>query len=65
VAEGLKEAVVQVEVIDLSGRAVHQWSATATNGRLRKDLALDLAPGTYLLRLRSGDGLSVTRLVVR
>jgi PKD repeat protein len=65
VAEGLKEAVVQVEVIDLSGRAVHQWSATATNGRLRTDLALDLAAGTYLLRLRSGDGLSVTRLVVR
>lgn len=65
VAEGLKEAVVQVEVIDLSGRAVHQWSAPAANGRLRTDLALDLAPGTYLLRLRSGDGLSVTRLVVR
>lgn len=65
VAEGLKEAVVQVEVIDLSGRTVHQWSAPAANGRLRTDLALDLAAGTYLLRLRSGDGLSVTRLVVR
>lgn len=65
VAEGLKDAMVQVEVIDLSGRTVHQWSAPAANGRLRTDLALDLAPGTYLLRLRSGDGLSVTRVVVR
>ena len=57
--------MVQVEVIDLSGRTVHQWSAAATTGRLRTDLALDLAPGTYLLRLRSGAELGMTRLVVR
>jgi hypothetical protein len=65
VAEGLQGPVVQVDVIDLSGRTVHQWSATAASGRLRTDLTLDLVPGTYLLRLRSGDALGMSRLVVR
>lgn len=65
VAEGLEEPVVLIEMVDLSGRTVHQWSTAAASGRLRTDLALDLAPGTYLLRLRSGDALGMTRLVVR
>jgi hypothetical protein len=65
VAEGLNTLQPLLEVLDLGGRVVHQEQVLAGNGRLRHQLQLDVAPGSYLVRLTDGDQQRLLRMAVR
>lgn len=63
VADGLKDAVVQVEVIDATGRMVHQQSVPTQAGQLKLQMALDLGPGAYMARLTDGRSVAAVRFI--
>jgi hypothetical protein len=65
VAEGLDAGAVSLEVLDLSGRIVHQQRINTAQGRVNEPLALDMAPGTYVVRLFDGTHQHMARAVVR
>ncbi len=65
VAEGLTNGAVSLEVLDLSGRILHQQRINAAQGRAFEQLELQLAPGTYVVRLLNGAHQRMARAVVR
>jgi hypothetical protein len=65
VAEGLGGSAVALEVLDLSGRIVHQQRINAAQGRVNEPLDLQLAPGTYAVRLSDSTHQRMARAVVR
>jgi PKD repeat protein len=65
VAEGLSGASADVLVLDMTGRAVWSRRAGLSQGALRMDVAVDAAPGTYLVRVLSGHGSITRRVLIR
>lgn len=64
VADGIGQAQVQVDVLDLAGRMVWQGTASATQGRLQRDVALAMPSGAYMVQLMDGEARRVIRIVV-
>jgi len=59
-------ASVQIDITDMSGRAVRQMNAGAIGGLQRIAVpAAGLAPGNYFVRMHSGPGVATQRLVIR
>jgi hypothetical protein len=60
------DALVEVDLLDVSGRIVHTQQQHMTHGeQVPLPFAGVLAPGTYVLRLTSALGRSEQRIVVR
>ena len=64
VADGLGDGPVLLEVVDISGRVVHQRRESPGSGRLQVVLDLSLPPGSYVLQLQDGTGQRMARVVV-
>lgn len=64
VAEDLAGAMAELRISDLSGRTIWQERQALHAGQLRMDLALDAAPGRYVLELLHGDGRAVLQLML-
>ncbi len=59
---GSKREQLQLTVLDMAGRELIRQSQSANNGPNRYQIAVGkLAPGTYLLQIRSDDGQTRTR----
>lgn len=58
------EGPVQMSLLDMTGRTVQAQTLTATQN-FRQQIALDAAVGTYLLELRTNDGVTTRRLELR
>ena len=58
---------VQLRLLDITGRQLWKRSVVQSDGaRLRLDLgATDLAPGVYLLEVRSSTGVGIQRIIKR
>nr|MBP6794770.1 T9SS type A sorting domain-containing protein [Saprospiraceae bacterium] len=55
---------VKIEIIDLSGRLMHQSNWDSFGGRQSIDIS-KLANGTYVVRVKEGNKLSEQKLVVQ
>jgi PKD repeat protein len=62
-AEGLSSSIVRLELLDAGGRILHEWVARPTQGRLIEAVTIDLARGSYLLRLYDGDRAHTGRVI--
>lgn len=63
---GSADGQVRVEMLDMTGRLVHVEQRQLTSGaQFQLQLAGQLAPGTYILRLSGDQGRSEQRIVVR
>lgn len=64
VAEGLRQPLVSLELMDAAGRVVWQEAAIAAQGRLRQEVSLALPGGAYSVRVTDGDIRRVVRIVL-
>lgn len=64
VGEGLGSPTIRILVFDAGGRVVHESIASVTQGRLREALALDVDPGTYVVRIVDDTGVHSIRTVI-
>ena len=57
---------VDIEVSDVLGRVVYSGAARPQNGTLKEDIKLagDIAPGNYLLRVKTATGMQAFHFVV-
>ncbi|HRD52353.1 MAG TPA: PKD domain-containing protein [Flavobacteriales bacterium] len=65
VADGLQSNLAIIQVLDPSGRLVHERRAQVVQGRLREALALQLAPGAYSVRINDGSRAMARRVMFR
>lgn len=65
VAEGLSTATSSFEILDLTGRVVHQQRSTHASTRLREAVSLDVPPGAYLVKITDGAVVRVARFIIR
>lgn len=65
VAEGLASAFVEMELLDMAGRSLHQQRWVVVAGRLNEAVSVSIPAGSYLLRLVDGQRTHVSRLIVR
>ena len=57
---------VQFEIVDMNGKTVYNESHPCTTGTNLKDITLqNIAPGTYLMKVKSGCNLVIEKVVVR
>ncbi|MAN04827.1 MAG: hypothetical protein CMI35_17235 [Owenweeksia sp.] len=55
---------VSLTVLDLSGKRIMNWNFTHANGRVDEELDLtDLATGTYVLQIESGNMRAIRRVI--
>ncbi len=64
-ASGQADEVLQLSILDVSGKRVYEQSLTLENGSLETKLQLNLKPGVYVLNLAGADGQSTERLVIK
>lgn len=64
VAEGLSGPFVQLVLRDVAGRVLLTRNEATARGSLRADLAVSVAPGTYLLELVGGPTTRTLRIVI-
>lgn len=57
------DAEVQMEVTDIAGRLIYSETETLTNG-FNKEIDLDAANGTYLLQIKTAEGVVSRRLQI-
>ncbi len=65
VVEGMSGAWANVEVFDLTGRAILLQRVGVARGAIRAEVSIDAPPGAYVLRITSGEQVLNTRTVVR
>lgn len=64
-AERLSEPTVQISVLDVSGRPVHETRASVSSGRLRQEVVLSVPAGAYMIRVVDGHRVLIGRTIVR
>ena len=65
VAEGLSGDAVWLRLLDVTGRVLMLRAEVPSGGALRTEVAVSVAPGTYVLQLVDGGRTHVLRLVIR
>ena len=58
-------ADVRIDVLDMTGRVVHQQRSVAVQGALREVVSIDATPGAYVLRVTDGAIVRVARFIIR